>query len=94
MLLPLRRLLMEKELANLGKLLENPERRSRRSSAAPRSATRSRSSSTARQVDVMIIGGGMATTFLLAQGKPVGKASRARPGRGRRSILARPRRRA
>ena len=47
-------LLMEKELANLGKLRRpTPSARSRRSSAAPRSATRSRSSRTCvAKVDV------------------------------------------
>ena len=41
------------------------------------------------KVDVMIIGGGMANTFLLAQGKPVGK-SLAEPDRveDARAIIA------
>ena len=49
--------------------------RSRRSSAAPRFRPSSISSATcSAKVETLIIGGGMANTFLAAQGKPVGKS--------------------
>ena len=49
--------------------------RSRRSSAAPRSRPSSSCSAiSSSKVDVLIIGGGMANTFLFAQGKAVGKS--------------------
>ena len=49
--------------------------RSRRSSAAPRSRPSSTCSAiSSTKVDVLIIGGGMANTFLAAQGKAVGKS--------------------
>ena len=49
--------------------------RSRRSSAAPRFRPSSICSAiSSSEVDVLVIGGGMANTFLFAQGKPVGKS--------------------
>ena len=51
--------------------------RSSRSSAAPRSPTRSASSSTcSTRVDTLLIGGAMAFTFLVAQGREVGESLR------------------
>ncbi|HEY4189106.1 MAG TPA: phosphoglycerate kinase [Candidatus Limnocylindrales bacterium] len=68
-------LLMERELANLGKLLDNPEHPF---AAIIGGAKVSDKIKVLRhlldKVDVMVIGGGMANTFLLAQGKPVGKS--------------------
>jgi phosphoglycerate kinase len=83
-------LLMERELANLGKLLDNPERPF---AAVIGGAKVSDKIKVLRhlldKVDVMVIGGGMANTFLLAQGKPVGK-SLAEPDRveDARAIMA------
>jgi phosphoglycerate kinase len=83
-------LLMERELANLGKLLDNPEHPF---AAVIGGAKVSDKIKVLRhlldKVDVMVIGGGMANTFLLAQGKPVGK-SLAEPDRveDARAILA------
>ncbi len=82
--------LMEKEIANLGKLLENP--------AHPFAAVIGGAKVSDKikvlknllpKVDIMVIGGGMANTFLLAQGKPIGK-SLAEPDRveDARAILA------
>jgi phosphoglycerate kinase len=82
--------LMEKELANLGKLLDNPERPF---AAIIGGAKVSDKIKVLRhlldKVDVMVIGGGMANTFLLAQGKAVGK-SLAEPDRveDARAIIA------
>jgi len=68
-------LLMEKEIEFLGKLMENPER--------PFAAIIGGSKVSGKikvlrnlvdKVDVLVIGGGMANTFLLAQGKAVGKS--------------------
>ncbi len=83
-------LLMERELANLGKLLDNPERPF---AAVIGGAKVSDKIKVLRhlldKVDVMVIGGGMANTFLLAQGKPIGK-SLAEPDRveDARAIMA------
>jgi phosphoglycerate kinase len=82
--------LMEKEIAHLGKLLENPERPF---AAIIGGAKVSDKIKVLRhlidKVDLMVIGGGMANTFLLAQGHPVGK-SLAEPDRveDARAILA------
>jgi phosphoglycerate kinase len=68
-------LLMEKEIEFLGKLMENPERPF---AAIIGGAKVSGKIKVLRnlvdKVDVLVIGGGMANTFLLAQGKPVGKS--------------------
>jgi phosphoglycerate kinase len=68
-------LLMEKEIEFLGKLMENPERPF---AAIIGGAKVSGKIQVLRnlvdKVDVLVIGGGMANTFLLAQGKPVGKS--------------------
>ena len=68
-------LLMEKEIEFLGKLMENPERPF---AAIIGGAKVSGKIQVLRnlvdKVDVLVIGGGMANTFLLAQGKQVGKS--------------------
>ena len=68
-------LLMEKEIEFLGKLMENPERPF---AAIIGGAKVSGKIKVLRnlvdKVDVLVIGGGMANTFLLAQGKAVGKS--------------------
>ena len=68
-------LLMEKEIEFLGKLMENPERPF---AAIIGGAKVSGKIKVLRnlvdKVDVLVIGGGMANTFLLAQGKQVGKS--------------------
>jgi phosphoglycerate kinase len=82
--------LMEKELANLGKLLENPEHPFAAIIGGAKVSDKIKVlSHLLDKVDVMVIGGGMANTFLLAQGKPVGK-SLAEPDRveDARAILA------
>jgi phosphoglycerate kinase len=82
--------LMEKELANLGKLLENPERPFAAIIGGAKVSDKIKVlKNLLSKVDVLVIGGGMANTFLLAQGKPVGK-SLAEPDRveDARAILA------
>ena len=82
--------LMEKELANLGKLLDNPERPFAAIIGGAKVSDKIKVlKHLLDKVDVMVIGGGMANTFLLAQGKPVGK-SLAEPDRveDARAILA------
>jgi phosphoglycerate kinase len=68
-------LLMEREIEFLGKLVENPERPF---AAIIGGAKVSGKIKVLRnlvdKVDVLVIGGGMANTFLLAQGKQVGKS--------------------
>ena len=68
-------LLMEKEIEFLGKLMENPERPF---AAIIGGAKVSGKIKVLRnlvdKVDILVIGGGMANTFLLAQGKSVGKS--------------------
>jgi phosphoglycerate kinase len=68
-------LLMEKEIEFLGKLMENPERPF---AAIIGGAKVSGKIKVLRnlvdKVDVLVIGGGMANTFLLAQGKQIGKS--------------------
>src|SRR6478672_2601247 len=68
-------LLMEREINMLGKLLENPER--------PFAAILGGAKVSDKinvidhlltKVDILVLGGGMANTFLLAQGKSVGKS--------------------
>jgi phosphoglycerate kinase len=83
-------LLMEKEIEFLGKLMENPERPF---AAIIGGAKVSGKIKVLRnlvdKVDVLVIGGGMANTFMLAQGKSVGK-SLAEPDRveDARAIMA------
>jgi phosphoglycerate kinase len=82
--------LMEKEIANLGKLLENPERPFAAIIGGAKVSDKIKVlKHLLDKVDVMVIGGGMANTFLLAQGRPVGK-SLAEPDRvdDARAILA------
>ena len=67
--------LMEKELANLGKLLENPERPFAAIIGGAKVSDKIKVlKNLLDKVDVMVIGGGMANTFLLAMGKPIGKS--------------------
>jgi phosphoglycerate kinase len=67
--------LMEKEIANLGKLLENPERPFAAIIGGAKVSDKIKVlKHLLDKVDIMVIGGGMANTFLLAQGKPVGKS--------------------
>ncbi len=83
-------LLMEKELANLGKLLDNPEHPFAAIIGGAKVSDKIKVlKNLLPKVDVMVIGGGMANTFLLAQGKPIGK-SLAEPDRveDARAILA------
>jgi phosphoglycerate kinase len=83
-------LLMEKELANLGKLLENPERPFAAIIGGAKVSDKIKVlKNLLAKVDIMVIGGGMANTFLLAMGKPIGK-SLAEPDRvdDARAILA------
>jgi phosphoglycerate kinase len=83
-------LLMEKELANLGKLLENPERPFAAIIGGAKVSDKIKVlKNLLAKVDIMVIGGGMANTFLLAQGKAIGK-SLAEPDRveDARAILA------
>ncbi len=83
-------LLMEKELANLGKLLDNPEHPFAAIIGGAKVSDKIKVlEHLVDKVDVMVIGGGMANTFLLAQGKAVGK-SLAEPDRvdDARAILA------
>ncbi len=83
-------LLMEKELANLGKLLDNPEHPFAAIIGGAKVSDKIKVlKNLLAKVDIMVIGGGMANTFLLAQGKPIGK-SLAEPDRveDARAILA------
>ncbi len=82
--------LMEKEIANLGKLLENPERPFAAIIGGAKVSDKIKVlKNLLAKVDIMVIGGGMANTFLLAMGKPIGK-SLAEPDRveDARAILA------
>ena len=83
-------LLMEKEIANLGMLVNNPEHPFAAIIGGAKVSDKIKVlKNLLDKVDVMVIGGGMANTFLLAQGKPVGK-SLAEPDRveDARAILA------
>jgi phosphoglycerate kinase len=67
--------LMEKELANLGKLLENPEHPFAAIIGGAKVSDKIKVlKNLLSKVDIMVIGGGMANTFLLAQGKAIGKS--------------------
>ena len=82
--------LMEKELANLGKLLDNPEHPFAAIIGGAKVSDKIKVlKNLLAKVDIMVIGGGMANTFLLAQGKAIGK-SLAEPDRveDARAILA------
>ena len=82
--------LMEKEIANLGKLLENPEHPFAAVIGGAKVSDKIKVlKNLLSKVDIMVIGGGMANTFLLAQGKAIGK-SLAEPDRveDARAILA------
>jgi phosphoglycerate kinase len=82
--------LMEKEIANLSMLLENPGRPFAAIIGGAKVSDKIKVlKNLLAKVDVMVIGGGMANTFLLAQGKPIGK-SLAEPDRveDARAIIA------
>ncbi|MEI7744411.1 MAG: phosphoglycerate kinase, partial [Chloroflexota bacterium] len=82
--------LMEKEIANLGMLLENPGHPFAAIIGGAKVSDKIKVlKNLLAKVDIMVIGGGMANTFLLAQGKAVGK-SLAEPDRveDARAILA------
>jgi phosphoglycerate kinase len=82
--------LMEKELANLGMLLDNPGHPFAAIIGGAKVSDKIKVlKNLLAKVDLMVIGGGMANTFLLAQGKPVGK-SLAEPDRveDARAIMA------
>jgi phosphoglycerate kinase len=67
--------LMEKEIENLGMLLENPGHPFAAIIGGAKVSDKIMVlKNLLAKVDVMVIGGGMANTFLLAQGKPVGKS--------------------
>ncbi len=67
--------LMEKEIANLGKLLDNPEHPFAAIIGGAKVSDKIKVlEHLMDKVDIMVIGGGMANTFLLAQGKTVGKS--------------------
>ncbi len=67
--------LMEKEIANLGKLLDNPEHPFAAIIGGAKVSDKIKVlEHLMDKVDIMVIGGGMANTFLLAQGKAVGKS--------------------
>ena len=76
---------MQAELEALGKALEHPARPVAAIVGGAKVSTKlDLLGNLIDKVDVLIIGGGMANTFLLALGKPVGKiAGRARPRRHR-----------
>ncbi|HET7831052.1 MAG TPA: phosphoglycerate kinase [Candidatus Limnocylindrales bacterium] len=82
--------LMEKELTNLGKIVTNPERPFAAIIGGAKVSDKIKVlKNLIDKADVLVIGGGMANTFLLAQGKAVGK-SLAEPDRveDAREILA------
>ena len=82
--------LMEKEIANLGMLVNKPEHPFAAIIGGAKVSDKIKVlKNLLAKVDVMVIGGGMANTFLLAQGKAIGK-SLAEPDRveDARAILA------
>jgi phosphoglycerate kinase len=83
-------LLMEKEIEFLGRLMKNPEKPFAAIIGGKKVSDKIKVlRNLVDKVDVLVIGGGMANTFLLAQGKAVGK-SLAEPDRveDARAILA------
>jgi phosphoglycerate kinase len=81
---------MEREIEVLSKLLENPEHPFAAIIGGAKVSDKIKVlKHLLSKVDILVIGGGMANTFLLAQGKPVGK-SLAEPDRvdDARAILA------
>src|SRR5947199_2549019 len=67
--------LMEKEIENLGMLLDKPGHPFAAIIGGAKVSDKIKVlKNLLDKVDVMVIGGGMANTFLLAQGKPVGKS--------------------
>ena len=67
--------LMEKEIANLGMLLDKPGHPFAAIIGGAKVSDKIKVlKNLLDKVDIMVIGGGMANTFLLAQGKPVGKS--------------------
>ena len=81
---------MEKELANLASSLDNPEHPFAAIIGGAKVSDKIKVlKNLLAKVDIIVIGGGMANTFLLAQGKAVGK-SLAEPDRveDARAILA------
>ncbi len=82
--------LMEKEIANLGMLVNKPEHPFAAIIGGAKVSDKIKVlKNLLAKVDIMVIGGGMANTFLLAQGKAIGK-SLAEPDRveDARAILA------
>jgi phosphoglycerate kinase len=68
-------LLMEREIAMLSRLLENPERPFAAILGGAKVSDKIQViDHLLTKVDVLVLGGGMANTFLLAQGKSVGKS--------------------
>src|SRR4051794_28917875 len=68
-------LLMEREIAMLSKLLENPERPFAAILGGAKVSDKIKViDHLLTKVDVLVLGGGMANTFLLARGKSVGKS--------------------
>jgi phosphoglycerate kinase len=68
-------LLMEREIAMLSKLLENPERPFAAILGGAKVSDKIQViDHLLTKVDILVLGGGMANTFLLAQGKSVGKS--------------------
>jgi len=67
--------LMEKEIEYLGRLLDKPERPFAAIIGGAKVSDKIKVlKNLLAKVDIMVIGGGMANTFLLAQGKPIGKS--------------------
>ena len=67
--------LMEKEIANLGMLVTNPEHPFAAIIGGAKVSDKIKVlKNLLAKVDIMVIGGGMANTFLLAQGKAIGKS--------------------
>jgi phosphoglycerate kinase len=67
--------LMEKEIANLGMLLEHPGHPFAAIIGGAKVSDKIKVlKNLLSRVDIMVIGGGMANTFLLAQGKAIGKS--------------------
>jgi phosphoglycerate kinase len=67
--------LMEREITMLSRLLENPERPFAAVLGGAKVSDKIKVlDNLLDKVDTLVVGGGMANTFLLAQGKPVGKS--------------------